>query len=63
MLNFDQPKLLRDEADSQEDNRLLNKQQVSDEKYSSMLKERPGSLIWNFSGRLYWAIPGRLCWG
>ena len=21
--------------------------------YSSVLKERPGSLIWNFSGRLY----------
>ena len=31
--------------------------------YSSVLKERPGSLIWNFSGRLYWAILGRLCWG
>ena len=40
MLNFDQPKPLRGEADSQEDNRLLNKQQVSDEKYSSVLKER-----------------------
>ena len=23
--------------------------------YSPVLKERRGSLIWNFSGRLYWA--------
>ena len=29
---------------------------------SPVLKERHGSLIWNFSGRLSWAILGRQCW-
>ena len=31
--------------------------------YTSVLKERPRSLIWNFLDRLYWALLSRLCKG
>ena len=43
--------------------RLFSKIKYLQDRYSPVLKERHGSLVWNFSGRLNCVTWGRLYWG